>query len=394
MKVEDALIKVKKKKKIKSQDYAKNGKIPIIDQSTDFIAGYTDDEDCLQTAYPAIIFGDHTRILKFVNFPFAQGADGTQILVPNKGINVRYFFYVLRDLNLKNYGYERHFKYLKNSEITITHRENQNKISTILGNYDDLIENNKRRIYLLEQMAKLIYSEWFVKFKFPNHEKVKMVESGTHFGNIPDGWQIKKMEDVAMVVDCLHSKKPEVLGGGSNLYLQLENIGENGKINLLKKFYINDLDYKNWISRIEVQEGDCVITNVGRVGAIAQIPSNIKAAIGRNMTAIRPLKIPASLLIEYLLSKHMLKEKSDKVDSGTIMDALNVRNIYKLSIIIPDTRTMNSFDSAVSSIRRDINNLLEKNIRLALSRDILLPKLMSEQIDVSDLDIKIAEEPT
>ena len=265
----------------------------------------------------------------------------------------------------------------------------QETVSNILFNYDLLIENNNCRIGILEKMAKLIYNEWFVKFKFPSHDKIKMVDS--ELGKIPEGWEIKNMKEVADIIDCLHSKKPKVLESGSNLFLQLDNIGKDGKIELSKKFYISNEDYKKWTSRIEVYEGDCVITNVGRVGAVAQIPSKIKAAIGRNMTAIRPKKIPSSFLIQYLLSKHMSKQKSVKVDSGTIMDALNVRNIYKLSIIIPDKKIMKEFDDIVGPVRREINNLLAKNIVLSQSRDSLLLKLISGEIDVSDLGIKVTE---
>jgi type I restriction enzyme S subunit len=265
----------------------------------------------------------------------------------------------------------------------------QETVSNILFKYDLLIENNTSRIGILEKMGKLIYDEWFVKFKFPGHEKIKMVDS--EFGKIPEEWEIKTLKEVADIIDCLHSKKPKVLESGSKLFLQLENIGEDGKIELSKKFYISNEDYQKWISRIEVREGDCVITNVGRVGAVAQIPSKIKAAMGRNMTAIRPKEIPPSFLIQYLLSKHMSKQKSAKVDSGTIMDALNVRNIYKLSITIPDKKIMKEFDDTVEPIRKEINNLLAKNIVLSQIRDFLLPKLISGMIDATDLKIKVSE---
>lgn len=265
----------------------------------------------------------------------------------------------------------------------------QKKVASILFNYDSLIENNARRIEILESMAKLIYEEWFVKFKFPGHKSIKMIDSD--FGQIPEGWSIKPMKEVAKVIDCLHSKKPDILDQGYGLFLQLENIGENGRINLAKKFYVSKADYEMWTSRIEVKEGDCVITNVGRVGAVARIPANFKGAIGRNMTAIRPESIPDSFLIQYLLSKHMAKEKSTKVDSGTIMDALNVRNIYKLNLVIPPDPILNAFDGIMRSIRREIDVLLDQNIKLATCRWVLLPKLISGELDVSKLDIKVSE---
>jgi len=72
----------------------------------------------------------------------------------------------------------------------------QRKIASLLSSYDDLIENNEKRIMILEEMAQLLYTEWFVKFKFPGHEKVKLVDSGTEFGLIPEGWEIKNVDSL------------------------------------------------------------------------------------------------------------------------------------------------------------------------------------------------------
>lgn len=318
-------------------------------------------------------------------------------IIVNKDHDFRYIYYLLRKetrriINRSGGVASPIINKSAFSEIQVIVPQNKHdevNIANILWQYDLLIENNLKRIKLFEQMAELIYDEWFVKFEFPGHEHVKMVDS--ELGEIPEGWEVKTMNDISQVIDCLHAKKPEVLNSGSNLFLQLENIGNNGKINLTKKFYISNEDYQKWTSRIEVCDGDCVITNVGRVGAVAQIPAKVKAAIGRNMTAIRPTRIPASFLIQYLLSKHMLMQKSVKVDSGTIMDALNVRNIYKLSLTIPDINIMNQFDNLITPIRKEINILLDKNINLTCSRDILLPKLISGALDVSHLDIKTQE---
>jgi len=347
-----------------------------------------------------ILFGSLRPYFRKVYRPFFSGVCSTDITVlrPRKDNNRNFLFYFIANRDFIDIATNfsngtrmprANWKALSKRKWLFPEYDTQKKIGYVLSSYDDLIENNNRRIQLLEQMAKLIYDEWFVKFKFPGNEYLKMVDS--ELGEIPEGWQVKTMKDMSQVIDCLHAKKPEVLRSGRNLFLQLENIGQNGKINLTKKFYISDEDYQKWTSRIEVSEGDCVITNVGRVGAVAQIPAKIKAAIGRNMTAIRPTRIPASFLIQYLLSTHMLKEKSLKVDSGTIMDALNVRNIYKLSLSIPDIKIMNLFDNLITPIRKEINVLLDKNIDLACSRDTILPKLISGELDISELDIKVLE---
>ena len=72
----------------------------------------------------------------------------------------------------------------------------QKNIASVLSTYDDLIENNEKRIKTLEEMAQLLYTEWFVKFKYPGHEKVKMVVSGTEYGKISEGWKVKKLGEI------------------------------------------------------------------------------------------------------------------------------------------------------------------------------------------------------
>ena len=101
--------------------YCKNGLIPVIDQSSNYIAGYTNDEtSILVNPNGYIIFGDHTRIVKYVRFPFARGADGTQIIDSNNSNMPNELFYqVIKSIDLSNYGYARHFKYLKDTVIAI-----------------------------------------------------------------------------------------------------------------------------------------------------------------------------------------------------------------------------------------------------------------------------------
>jgi type I restriction enzyme S subunit len=121
VKVGSLLLKVSRAKKIKKDDYAIEGTIPCVDQGSDFIGGYTDDPDALiEQPLPLIVFGDHTRVLKFVNFPFACGADGTQLIYPNTPkVSPEYLYFALNAIELSNYFYARHFKFLKELEVFI-----------------------------------------------------------------------------------------------------------------------------------------------------------------------------------------------------------------------------------------------------------------------------------
>jgi len=125
VKVGNLLDKMKVTKKIKSSEYLDNGKIPIIDQSRKFIAGYTDNEDSkIESREPIIVFGDHTRILKLINFTFARGADGTQIIKSKDNkIPQHQFYLALLTIDLSDYHYARHFKFLKESLVIVPTKE-------------------------------------------------------------------------------------------------------------------------------------------------------------------------------------------------------------------------------------------------------------------------------
>jgi type I restriction enzyme S subunit len=119
--VENVLGKTPSSTKVLNQEIVVTGSIPVIDQSQDYICGFTDDITALiKPKQPHIVFGDHTRTVKLVNFEYARGADGTQILLSNDSRMPGYLLYqVVSDIDLSNYGYARHFKFLKDSKIIL-----------------------------------------------------------------------------------------------------------------------------------------------------------------------------------------------------------------------------------------------------------------------------------
>ena len=292
-------------------------------------------------------------------------------------------------------------------EILLPHSlSEQREIAHILSTLDDKIELNQQMNRNLEALAQAIFKSWFVDFdpvraKMEGCQPVGMdAETATLFpnafedsplGKIPKGWKVVLLPEVAAVLDCLHTKKPSDIGQGK-LLLQVWNIADAGKLDLSKQYFVSDEDYKLWTSRIEVHEGDCVITNVGRVGAVAQIPHKVRAAIGRNMTAIRcrPGYLTPTYLVEYLLSSAMREEIELKTDSGTILDSLNVRGIEQLRLVIPPTRIMNAFEEKARPLRHHIELNIQEGELLATIRDALLPKLMSGEIRVKEAEQLLA----
>lgn len=157
-KVGDLLGKVKSTVKIKTSDILSTGKHPVIDQSKDFVAGYTNEADINQyNDIPYIVFGDHTRVLKFVNFSFAKGADGTQVLISNSPRMPQVMFYhALINVDLSNYHYAKHYKFLKAEEIIIPTLELAQRYEIFGNTIFDQIKNLRNQNNLLKESRDIL----------------------------------------------------------------------------------------------------------------------------------------------------------------------------------------------------------------------------------------------
>lgn len=151
------------KLKIQQKDFKEKGKYPIIDQSVKYIAGYTDDSKRIYKGnLPVIIFGDHTRIFKFVDFPFALGADGVVVLNPKQSkLLPKYFYFFLKGLTIESHGYSRHRKFLKRKKVVIPPKEIQAKIIEILEKSERLKEWRKESNKLTRDYLDSVFFQIF-----------------------------------------------------------------------------------------------------------------------------------------------------------------------------------------------------------------------------------------
>jgi type I restriction enzyme, S subunit len=281
----------------------------------------------------------------------------------------------------------------------------QRAIAEVLGALDDKIELNERMNATLDEMARALFKSWFVDFD-PVRAKAEgrqpsQMDAATAalfpgsfedspLGPIPAGWRVGAVGDVAEVIDCLHSKKPSRVDDGG-LLLQLWNIQDDGLINREDPYWIDETDYRRWSSRIEARAGDCVITNVGRVGAVAQMPHGLVAALGRNMTAIHPVSdFPyPTFLISALLSRSMQDEIAFWTDAGSVMDSLNVRSIPRLRFTIPPEGILQVFETMTRPLRALMEANLAESATLTELRDTLLPKLISGELRVGEVEREV-----
>ncbi len=160
---------------LKKTDYKKSGKFPIFDQAKNYISGYTDNKEMVQTKVPAILFGDHTRILKIINKPFVLGADGTKMFYANEDIIPSFLYQQLLKLDIPNTGYNRHFKWLKDSKLIIPPIKEQKKIAEILSSVDEEIQKVEEMISVTEKLKQGLMQKVFSK-KYPKKRIVDVAQ--------------------------------------------------------------------------------------------------------------------------------------------------------------------------------------------------------------------------
>ena len=190
----DCLKKVKTKKKpsILKRDYQESGAFPVIDQGASFIAGWTDlTESVISDNLPVVIFGDHTRVFKYVDFPFALGADGTKLLHVNDDIlDPRFFHYALLNLKVPNKGYNRHYRYLREFSIVCPPLPEQRAIAHVLQTLQEAKFTRQREIALERERKAALMDYLF------SHGTKGEPRKQTEIGEIPESWEVVRFEDV------------------------------------------------------------------------------------------------------------------------------------------------------------------------------------------------------
>jgi type I restriction enzyme, S subunit len=241
--------------------------------------------------------------------------------------------------------------------------DQQKVIGQTLSAYEDLIENNNRRIQLLEQAARLIYKEWFVHLRFPGHEHVKVKDG------VPEGWDKIQLSEVAIIV---MGQSPKSIyyneeGNGLPFHQGVTNFGVR---------FPSHQTYCTVQNRI-AEPGDILFSVRAPVGRI-----NIaldKIVIGRGIAAIRSIRGQQNFLF-YALKNHFFKE--DMIGGGAIFAAITKKDLYGVTLLQPSDRITEIFMDHVQPIDRQIKNLQQTIDRLKQARDLLLPRLMNGEITV------------
>lgn len=326
------------------------------------------------------------------------------VRVDNNCANVDYILYYinsphnkLRLLNIAQGGATREAltkEAIENFIVELPDNNAQDFIANILSSYDNLIENNNRRIAILEEMAERLYREWFVHFRFPGHENVKMVES--KLGLIPENWHNFKIENIVSFNRGKSYRSSEINVEDGVPFINLKNIRAYGGFNKggTKLF---DGIYKE---SHKVRPGDIVmaVTDMTQerrlVGQVARVP-NMKsdyAIISMDLIKLIPFQAQNSVYVYSLLRYSNLSRKIAGFANGANVLHLDPELVLQQDFIMPDDDTIKRFTSLVESLYNSVDICEEKNETLRKTRDHLLPRLISGDIDVSKLCVKIIKE--
>lgn len=259
---------------------------------------------------------------------------------------------------------------LRSIPIHYPDRETQGRIAFILSTYDDLIENNSRRIEILEEMARRLYEEWFVHFRFPGHQEVEFKES--ELGVIPEGWEVKGLYDIAEVTYGHPFKAKQFNEQGEGLgAVRIRDI-RGGQV----KTYTTEEGKPKHI----IENGDILVGMDGQfhMGKWA----GGKAWLVQRVARFRPV-LPMSRYLLFLTIERPIKHLEETI-VGTTVAHLSAKDLKAMKVVVPDEAMLNMTANTLEPLYELEMRLKRKNDNLRAQRDLLLPKLVSGEIDVSN----------
>jgi len=349
------------------------GEIPVVSSSG--ITGY---HDTAKANGPGVITGRYGTLGKvfFVEKDFWPL--NTALYVTNfKGQPPRFVAYLLENVLSQTSsdkaavpGVNRNDLHAREVAIP-SDPESQRNIASTLSAYDDLIENNRRRIQLLEQAARLLFREWFVHLRFPGHEHVRIVDG------VPEGWERVNIFDAVDIQSGGTPKTaiPEYWDGDIPFFTPKDAL--NSVYVWKTEKSITDQGLRNCNSRLFPKD-TVFITARGTVGKV--VLAQRRMAMNQSCYALVPRSPLDPYFLYFALQAGIQQVRSKAV--GAVFDAI-IRDTFKLiPLVIPNPENLSRYSDEITPIVNQIDLLLQQNHRLAQARDLLLPRLMNGEIAV------------
>jgi type I restriction enzyme, S subunit len=254
-------------------------------------------------------------------------------------------------------------------EVPVPPHSTQDQIALVLSAYDDLIENNRRRIQLLEQAARLLYKEWFVHLRFPGHEHTQIIDG------VPDGWKVGTIGDLGEVITGKTPSKKKPENFGSDLpFIKTPDMHGNAIV-VHTEESLSEEGAKTQANKT-LPPRSILVSCIGTVGAVAFNAS--PAQTNQQINSI----VPASDLVTYwayFMAKE-LKPLLEGMGGGATMANVNKSKFSGIKVVIPSKQLLNLFSDFAKPVFDQIENLTISNALLAKARDLLLPKLMNGEV--------------
>lgn len=261
---------------------------------------------------------------------------------------------------------------LKAVEIQLLPQQTQKVVGAMLDALDDLIENTRRRAQVLEEMARSIYREWFVKFRYSGHQNVPLVDSA--HGPIPQGWSRVSLFSAAEVGFGFAYKSKQFSDSGPFQVIRIRDI----PVGISKTFTDEAAD-----NRYAVGDDDVLIGMDGDFHMAVWTGGS--AWLNQRVTRLRPKLGMSPLHLRYAIESQIVEWNRAIV--GTTVAHLGKKHLELMNVLVPDEQTLVAANNNFGVVMSQMRTLEQSNRRLASLRDLLLPKLVTGQIDVSKLDL-------
>lgn len=339
-------------KKLTTSEYRETGKYPIIDQGQKEIAGYTDLEVGLFTDVPAIIFGDHTRVIKYVNTPFYIGADGVKVIRSlDKDADYKYIYYLLSFVRIPDTGYNRHYKWLKETTLPEHNKQQQAQIVKTLTIIDNLIMKHNTQTLKLDDLIKSRFVEMF----------------GT------ESFETAKLKTVCTKITDGTHKTPNYLSDGIP-FISAKNI-INNEIDYSDVKYISKEEYEEIQRRCQTKIYDILLSKSGSLGSPAILRSNKKLGLFESIAIIKYDR--NKLVPEYLreqIKSDTIQQQFRRGTKGVAIKHLHLNVIGNVEIVVPPLGLQKEFADFVTKVEKQ-KSIVQKSIcRLETLKKSLMQK--------------------
>lgn len=316
--------KTGKNPKVPKSEYKESGDIPVIDQGKNYISGYTSsDNQMVSTSLPVILFGDHTKAVKYVDIPFALGADGVKVLEPQPGFLPKYLYWQLVDSKLPDAGYSRHFKFLKEISIEKPSLEEQEKFVKIRDLQFSIRRKRERQ------------QELFNDFKYSMFIQM--------FGHMKPNYKLKDI--CTKITDGTHQSPKWEEKGIPFIFVSNINTGE---INFNTSKFVSEDTWRNLTKTTPIEKGDILYSTVGTYGISALVDTEKKFAFQRHIAHIKPdNSIIASDFLNFQLSMPQIRRQASSKVRGVAQPTLNLRDLRDFNIVVPNLSDQNNFLSKI-----------------------------------------------